>query len=506
MSLTRVLALGAVLLSLVLLPKILRWRARMTKLNAIPTVGNSGIFSSYASARRFKDHALEIIQEGYEKYPGRAFKAPIPGGWQVIVSGKDMIDDIKRANDSDLSFQEAVTENMQSDYTMGLAARIDAYQINVVRSPLTRSLAAKFDDLWDEIQAAFIDEIPAKESEWMKVSMLHTVTRIISRTSNRYFVGLPVCRDPDYVRSTIEFTSNAFNGARILRRYPGFLKPLVRRYFTNVPLGVARATKHLEPVIRERLRKEEEFGTTDWPDKPSDLISWLLDAANTPERRKNIVSEIVSRILLINMAAIHTTTFTNTLFQLAANPDIAQPLREEFQACVNEQGWTKAAMGQMRKLDSFIKETQRLVGFEGLSSNRMVMRDFTFSNGTEVPAGTLVGVAAYALHHDADLYEKPDILDPFRFSNMRTKEGEGFKHQIVAQDHSFGLFGHGGKHMCPGRFFAVNQLKALVGHVLISYDIKFENDGGVPDTCWEGIDACPDSTVLVMFRKRSTNV
>lgn len=29
-----------------------------------------------------------------------------------------------------------------------------------------------------------------------------------------------------------------------------------------------RATKHLEPLILERLKKEEEYGTSDWPDKP----------------------------------------------------------------------------------------------------------------------------------------------------------------------------------------------------------------------------------------------
>ncbi|KAF5382328.1 hypothetical protein D9757_008447 [Collybiopsis confluens] len=525
MTFSTLAALGAIFLVTILVRKYLRWRSRMVKLNAIPAVGNSGTFSSYISARRFKDHAVEIIQEGYEKYPGQAFRVPLPDGWQVIVSGEEMIEDVKKASDSDLSFMEAVTETLQTDYTMGLAARIDPYQVDVVRTPLTRNLAAKFDDLRDEIQAAFIDEIPAKESEWTNVPMLFTVMKIVSRTSNRFFVGLPLCRDPDYVvwtylfscsiwlirvdlvvlkRLNIEFTTDAFNGARVLGHYPGFLKPLVRRFLTNVPACLARATKHLAPVIRERLEKEEEYGTTDWPDKPNDLISWLLDEANTPERRKNIVHEVVSRVLLVNMAAIHTTsiTFTNSLYQLAANPAVAQPLREEIQACVDEQGWTKAALGQMRKLDSFIKESQRVVGVGAINSNRKAMRDFRFSNGTVIPAGTMVGTPSYSLHHDKNLYEDPDSMDAFRFSNMRAKKGEGLKHQMVAHDPTFALFGNGGKHMCPGRFFAVNELKALVGHVLLNYDIKFENDGGVPPTHWDGASSTPNRTAAVMFRKR----
>lgn len=35
-------------------------------------------------------------------------------------------------------------------------------------------------------------------------------------------------------------------------------------------------------------------------------------------------------------------------------------MREEVEAVVQEGGWTKAAMGKMRKIDSFLRETQRL--------------------------------------------------------------------------------------------------------------------------------------------------
>ncbi|GAW00139.1 cytochrome p450 [Lentinula edodes] len=513
------LALGAIFLATFLIPKLLQWRARMDKLNAIPTVGSSGLFSSYLSARRYKMHAREIIQEGYTKFPGQAFKVPLPDRWEVIVSGKQMMEDIKKASDLDLSFIEAVGETMQSDYTLGLPARVDTYQVEVVRTPLTRNLAARFDDLRDEIKAAFADEIPAKETEWMKVPMLYTVMKIVSRTSNRYFVGLPLCRDPDYINLNIEYTIDAFNGAKTLQRFPTVLKPsvlhdpsstfaeifasIVRQFLTDVPTCLKRATKHIEPLIKERLQKEVDFGSSDWPDKPNDLISWLLDEAKG-ERRKDIIYNIVSRVLLVNFAAIHTTsmTFTNALFYLAANPHLAQPLREEIESTVAEFGWTKAAMGKMWKLDSFLKETTRLSGLGGLTMSRMVLRDFTFSNGTVVPAGTIVSVASYGMHHDDALYEDPETLKPFRFSNKREMEGEGIKHQMVGIDPSFGLFG-GGRHMCPGRFFAVNEIKALVGHILVTYDIKFEGDGGYPEPDWNGASLSPNGFAQVMFRKRS---
>jgi hypothetical protein len=38
--------------------------------------------------------------------------------------------------------------------------------------------------------------------------------------------------------------------------------------FTNVEPSIQRAIKHLEPTIKDRLDKEEEYGGPDWPGKP----------------------------------------------------------------------------------------------------------------------------------------------------------------------------------------------------------------------------------------------
>ena len=39
-----------------------------------------------------------------------------------------------------------------------------------------------------------------------------------------------------------------------------------------------------------------------------------------------------------------------------------EPLREEVESIIAEEGWSKASIGKMRKLDSFLKESQRLNG------------------------------------------------------------------------------------------------------------------------------------------------
>jgi hypothetical protein len=55
------------------------------------------------------------------------------------------------------------------------------------------------------------------------------------------------------------------------------------------------------------------------------------------------------------------------LYDLAVHPEYVKEMREEADAVIEEHGWTKAAMQKMRKIDSFLKESQRV---NGLASSK----------------------------------------------------------------------------------------------------------------------------------------
>ncbi len=59
-------------------------------------------------------------------------------------------------------------------------------------------------------------------------------------------------------------------------------------------------------------------------------------------------------------------SISHALLDLAAYPQYIRPLREEVEAVIAVEGWTKAALGKMWKVDSFLKESQRYNGI-GLS-------------------------------------------------------------------------------------------------------------------------------------------
>ncbi|KAF9257927.1 cytochrome P450 [Marasmius fiardii PR-910] len=484
---------GAVFFA-VLGKRLRRYWDYMVKLSLIPTVGHSGVFSSYITGFKFVRNGTQIIQEGYRKYPGQAFKVAMLDRWHVIVSGADMINDLRKAEDDQLSMQEAFRQLLHTDMLLGNSG--SQYHIDVIQGALTRNLGNMFSEVYDEIVCAFNDELPLTD-DWVKVPTLYKTLDIVCRTSNRLFVGLPLCRNKDWIDLNINFTIDFFTTAGKCSLFPQFLQPLVAWYINSLGKSVARANSHLGPIIRNRLERVENREE----DLENDLVTWLVKVL--PGKRYAESEDMTKRILTINMAAIHTTSqaLTHALINIAAHPEYITPLRAEMEKAISEDGWSKAAMGKMRMLDSFLKESQRVSSSGASTIRRVALRDFVFSNGTVIPAGTLVATSPSSLHFDETLYADPHTFDGFRSYKKRSEQGESMKHQMVTPGVDYVAFG-AGKHACPGRFFAVNELKALFAHTLLHYDIKLDEADAPPKTETFSGRIQSNSKTQVMLRKR----
>jgi len=387
---------------------------------------------------------------------------------------------------------------LQMRHTVAPEVSTNPIHINVVRGPLTRNLGLLFPDVIDEIDLAFPEAIRLKGDEWVSISVMETMAKVVSRASNRVFVGLPLCRDPEFLSTVVNFAFAVSLGRDVLSVVPGVFRGVAGRLLPWSKRAIRKTSEYIEPIIQERLQKLQELGD-DWPDKPDDYLMWLIEEAHKVGRGADLV---VQGMLVSNFAAIHTSShsITHSLYNLAAKPQYMQPLREEVEAVIHEHGWTKVGMGKMWKLDSFMRESQRLAGISGISVMRKVLQGITLSDGTYLPKGTIVVAAAAATHQDERYYENPEAFDPFRFSDMRAEESEKIRHQYINTSGEFIPFGHG-KHACPGRFFAVNELKVMMSYIIINYDMKFEDGVGRPDNMWIWHDIAP-SNVKVMFRKR----
>ncbi|KAI1792290.1 cytochrome P450 [Ganoderma leucocontextum] len=477
---------------------LVRWKTN--PLSSIPTVGGSDAPGlSILTWINFLRNGQELLQEGYQKYHGSTFKIPLFDQWLVVVAGSNMVDELMKRPDNEVSFLEGIEEVIQMKYTVGHEAMSDPYHVGIIKEKLTRMLPLVLPDVTDELAVAVQEYIPTKGDEWTTVNVMTTMQKIVARASNRVFVGLPLCRNEEFLALPLRFTLDVMKDMVVMSITPYFLKRLVGRLVSNARRTMGQAMKHIQPLIDERKANMMAMGE-DWSDKPNDVLQWIIDEA---VRRNHSDVSIVERIFLINFAAIHTssTNITHVLYDLAAAPECIQPLREEIEAIVATDGWTKAAIAKMWKLDSLFRESARYHGISLIGLTRKTVKDITLNNGAFIPRGTVLVAAARPMHHDKSKYANADVFDPFRFEKMRQGEGEGLKHQFVNTSVDFVSFGHG-KHACPGRFFAASELKALLAYIVLNYDLKLGGDGKRPANIYYGTNVVPSVTGKVLFRKR----
>lgn len=55
----------------------------------------------------------------------------------------------------------------------------------------------------------------------------------------------------------------------------------------------------------------------------------------------------------------------------------------------------------------------------------------------------------------------------------------------------------------PGRFFAATELKAMMAHLLLNYDVRAEVEGVVPEPLWFAQMVTPHTTANVLLKKRA---
>ncbi|KAN0100091.1 Cytochrome P450 [Tylopilus felleus] len=469
------------------------------QLDAIPAVGSSNWLGSWWAGFKYLTNAQSIVSEGYKKYKSAPFKVAEPSRWTVILGSREHLEEVAKASEDEFSFLEAINDQIHIEHLLGPEVHHNPYHVGVVRLHLTRNLEVLYPELRDEVIASFADVLDLTGHEWKSVPALSTIQNIVCRTSNRVFVGLPLCRDPDWIDLNLQYTIDLVSGGIMIGLFPRFMRSLATRLITGVPRSIMRGVKLLGPIIEERRKYLNEYGA-EWDDKPKDLLTWLMEEAKGPELT---IKRLTTRVLLVNFASIHVSTdlFTQALFYLAVNPQYMQPLREEVEGIVEKDGWSKTALTKMRKVDSFLRECQRIEGMNVVTLSRKALKDFMFSDGTFIPKGTSVAAATLSLHHDKNFYDNPDVFEPFRFADILEEDGKGPKHQFASTSTEYLPFGHG-RYACPGRFFATSELKFMLAHVVVTYDVKLEDDATHPTSWYISTFIAANHRAKVVFRNR----
>ncbi|RDX50487.1 cytochrome P450 [Lentinus brumalis] len=480
----------------------------LVQLRHIPAVGGPSIpLLFYLAAAKFARCPDGVLQEGYEKHHGSAFKVALPNRWLVVIAGLEGVEDIRRRPDSGLSISAGSNEQFQRELILGSDLHGIRWHVDVIKTTFTQDLPTILLELLDELPSAVQGNIPCAH-EWTTLNVRSAVINMVAQVSNRAFGGLPLSRSRAYLDLAIRFTVSRMKNANVVKIMPRVLRPIAVRLLIKTRSALLEGTTYIEPIIRTRRAKMKRFGN-DWRDRPNDLLQLYMEEAT--ERRNTSDQTVAERLFLTNFASIHTSSMslTNALQDLAVFPEHIAALRAEVEEVVTSEGWTKAAVDNMWKVDSFLRESQRLHTVARFALTRIALKDLTLIDGTFIPKGTFIAIATSPPHRDHRHYQSADVFNPFRFS--RTREETGVVSAAQAFTHTSAkwlAFGHG-KHACPGRFFAADELKALVAYIIVNYDIKADDSddasSGPATSPASGGKDTANTSGKIMVRKRKSD-
>ncbi|KAI2632123.1 cytochrome P450 [Hypoxylon sp. NC1633] len=442
----------------------------------------------------------EVLAEGLRRYSG-AFQIMTGTGPKIVLPNR-FADEIR--NNPSLDFNKAFAKDFMIYYPgfdgPRLGLQNHALIQDTVRVKLTQSLNLITGDLVDETTAS-VQDVFGDPEEWTTRRIRNDMLEVVARLSSRVFLGKDLCRNRRWLDISKSYTIDVFVASRIMRAAPVFLRPIVYLllpHSRSLRNAVRDARKLIKPEVqRRKAAVDAAHAAGEKPPKVADTIGWMYEVAKDKD------ADFVAGQLSMTMAAIHTTTETIcwALFDICAYPDVAQQLREEIIEVIGQHGWAKTSLYKLKLMDSFLKEGQRCGPMSKTTMNRYVEKDVELSDGTILPKGSRIMVAAN--FSDPTIYPEPEKFDAARFLKMRQQPGQENNWQFVTTSAAHTSFGHG-QHACPGRFFASNEIKIALCHMLLKYDWRFIPDVGRPTPrAFEGNSAVDQKSQIQVRRRRA---
>jgi cytochrome P450 len=279
----------------------------------------------------------------------------------ILVLPPKYVDELRDMPDDKVSATDANIKNMVGRYTIGNISVIRDSDLHrrTLQQKLTPALGTLIPPVKDELVFALKAEVKDCK-DWTPTHVTPLIINIVARVSARIFVGPELCRNAEWLYTSIHYTRNIGITRNLLRVLPPVVRPVVARLlpsYWRIYSNLSAGRRLLGPIILGRRRKAANDPKSE---KPNDFLQWLIDGAKPEE---GAVNDLVHRQLLVSLGSIHTTSMmcTHFFFDLCAHPEYLEPLREEMSSVLREDcGFKKTTLNRLRKLDSFLRESQRM--------------------------------------------------------------------------------------------------------------------------------------------------
>ncbi|GIJ83248.1 hypothetical protein Asppvi_002067 [Aspergillus pseudoviridinutans] len=408
----------------------------------------------YTNAKkRFAIAAADMLESGFGK-ARKTFLLMTDYGPRYIVP-PEYAEDLQ--NHRSITSHGIIDENLHSDIPGLEIFKMDSYNGRLLRSVIRKKLTG----------------IPL---DWQEIGLRDTILELIARVTTRVFWGEQLSLNKDWLRIIKEYTKTASMAAEQLHFWPKSLRPLVHwslPIFRKLRLTLAE-TRSLLGFVLEKRKETPGMRTEGDPDFLA-LVEWLDELSAGKEYDPALIH------LAFFFVSLHTATdmLSQVVYDICGREQLVRQLRGEIISVISQDGGLgKGSLDKLKLLDSVMKESQRLKPAAIVGMQRKAKKDFHLPDGTRIAKGQQLMVPVHRMWDDS-IYPNAQEFMPDRFLKLRQIPGQQDLHQCVSTSPDHMGFGYG-VYACPGRFFAVHEIKIVLCHLLLKYDMKLVNGRPTP--------------------------
>ncbi|KAI1064835.1 hypothetical protein LB507_001227 [Fusarium sp. FIESC RH6] len=454
----------------------------------VPILLNDEIGNARKRALEYCFNPRAVMAKGYAKFKNEVFGLDTQDGVKLVIP-PGFLDTLK--SHPALSFKASIDNDMQIEYTY--FGGPPEYVIHAIKANLTGSLPA-FTPLLHGMVKKNMPNV-------LGLYKVHDrVLSLVARNNARVFQGTAASLDEEWQSASTGYVLACFDCIRALKQWHPWLRPLVYRFIPERAAIKDQWAKGRKRVMASMLERKRKGGNIE---DPPTMLDHLSNGRNE-HMADDVEMQLLHQMTLIAVGTV--TTFSSTtqaIYDLAAHPEYVSILRQEVENVPRDQSgnFNRDSTSAMEKLDSFLKESQRLNSPDLTTFQRAAVANMTLPDGTFVPKGTKLEINTCSIHADKDLYENPQEFDGLRFYKMRQGPGQENKYKyssVGREDLSWGF----GRHACPGRYLSAVNIKLILAEILMNYDIKLCEGAKRPPNIEFEVLCSPDPNYEILLKNR----
>ncbi|KAF2871963.1 cytochrome P450 [Massariosphaeria phaeospora] len=422
----------------------------------------------------------------------------------TLVLSPKYLPELRMLPVSKLSASQALVTSVLGQHSGVDVILKDRQGYDIARVQLTKGLTSLVPVLSRKVDGILAETLATCESaRYTPVKVKDVVSALVLRITLLTFVGPELCEDAELQWAVEEFTEVVRDMAVFMLFIPEFLILVMRRF-----LPPTARMKRLHETVRRILFSKSGRDVKSSADFVSVLNHFVATSEVVNEK------EMVAKFLVLMAGALHTTKMAtgHALVDLCASPDCVAELRNEAlreHPGQDDLPWQFEQVNQLKRLDSFLKESQRFNPPNYLSFDRIATSTFTLQDGTVIPKDTFISMPAGPMAMDPENYPNPHEFSATRFCGNdipATASADTSKpqrpHDFVGTESSNIHWGRG-RFTCPGRWYASAAMKVIVAQILRKYHVSFpaEKMHRLPNVYLDLIVE-PNSKQTVLFRLR----